>query len=493
MNSDTQNNLILLKSMIQKYGTKNYEVKQLDQILSKLFKANILVQITQDNRIIYSQDGVILRMQMINYNYASEQIQDTSKDFELLTNKEQINYLYWQGEYDQNQQKGGKWTVIWKGEVLSQVGGYYRYGLKQGQWCELIMNYWRNNRYQIYEIGEYYNDKKYGKWIYFHDNQKISGGWYNENGQKNGKWNELSDGFMNESQVIYIGEYKNGKKIGIWNILYRWNKNQPFKKIGEGIYDQIGQIKIGRWIESSDDLFNRSQVLYFGQYKVGQKVGKWDIYYASEQIGGGLYDEENYGNKIEIWIELRDGFWWDSKVIYCGQYKNDKKVGRWDVLFKRTDSFSKYEQLGGGQYDEKGSFKFGSWTELSDGFSINSKVIYKGEYKNDKKVGRWDIYYQETNYDQFKQTGGGSYDERGEGFKIGQWIEISDGFENDSKLTYKGDYKNGRKVGRWDSFWNWLGNKKIAEGYYDEKDSIKVGKWIELIDGFSLLVSRIQR
>ncbi|CAD8131137.1 unnamed protein product [Paramecium sonneborni] len=179
---------------------------------------------------------------------------------------------------------------------------------------------------------------------------------------------------------------------------------------------------------------------------------------------------QNYGIKIDKWIELRDGFWWDSQVIYSGQYKNDKKVGRWDILFKRTDLFSKYEQLGGGYYDEKGSFKFGSWTELSDGFNINSKVIYKGEYKNDKKVSRWDIWYQETNYDQFQQIGGGLYDQTGDGTKIGRWIEISDGFENDSKLTYKGDYKNDRKVGRWESYWNWLGNKKMQN--YDAKNAL---------------------
>ncbi|CAD8131138.1 unnamed protein product [Paramecium sonneborni] len=226
MNSATQNNSILLKSMIKKYGTKNYEDKQLDQMLLKLFKANILVSITQDNKIIYSQDGVILRI---------EQIQDSSKDFELLTNKEQINNQYW---------RAGKWTAVWKEEVLSLVGGYYRYGLKQGQWCELTMNYWRNNRYQVYEIGEYYNDKKYGQWIYLHDNQKISGGWYDENGQKNGKWNELSDGFMNESQVIYVGEYKNGKKL-VCGIFYIGGiKINDSKKLVEEYMIKLAQLRL---------------------------------------------------------------------------------------------------------------------------------------------------------------------------------------------------------------------------------------------------------
>lgn len=37
---------------------------------------------------------------------------------------------------------------------------------------------------------------------------------------KIGKWFELSDGFMDTSQVIYNGVYKNGEKVGRWDILW---------------------------------------------------------------------------------------------------------------------------------------------------------------------------------------------------------------------------------------------------------------------------------
>ncbi|CAD8165562.1 unnamed protein product [Paramecium pentaurelia] len=471
--------------MIKKKRNNKYEVAQLDQILEKLVKAKILITISKDNEIIYSQDGVILR---------NEQSQGASKEFDLLVNREQILNLYWQGNYDQNQLKIGKWTAAWNGQYLNLIGGYYENGLKQGLWGELFLNY--RSQAQVYEIGEYIQDQKFGKWIYIYDNEKIIGGSYNEQGLKNGQWNELNHGFMNESQVIYNGEYKNGKKIGMWNILYRWNINQPLKIMqnyyqkvnfsGGGTYDYIESIKIGIWIELCDNLFNRSLVVQRGQYKFGQKIGRWDIFYVGDKIGGGLYDEVNYGVKIGRWIELSDGFWRDSQVTYCGQYKNDKKVGRWDILFKGNHLYSKYEKLGGGQYDEKNSVKFGSWIELSDGFGRNSKIIYTGEYKNDQKVGRWDIQYKEADQEQFLLIGGGQYDKMGDGSKIGRWIEISDGFSDDSKLTYKGDYKNGQKVGIWESFWSWVGNKKIAGGSYDEKDSIKVGRWIELRDGFGL-------
>ncbi|CAD8118613.1 unnamed protein product [Paramecium primaurelia] len=473
----------------QKKKNNKYEVAQLDQILEKLVKAKILITISKDNEINYSQDGVILR---------NEQSQGASQDFDLLVNREQILNLYWQGKYDQNQLKIGKWTAAWNGQYLYLIGGYYQNGLKQGLWGELFLNY--RSQAQVYEIGEYVQDRKFGKWIYIYDNEKIIGGSYNEQGLKNGQWNELNHGFMNESQVIYNGEYKNGNKIGMWNILYRWNMNQPFKIMqnyykkvnfsGGGQYDYIDSIKIGIWIELCDNLFNRSLVVQHGQYKFGQKIGRWDIFYVGDKIGGGLYDEVNYGFKIGRWIELRilkshivvniktikklvDGIFYLRGIIYTQNMKN-------------CNNYNAINFSGGGQYDEKSSVKFGSWIELSDGFGRNSKIIYTGEYKNDQKVGRWDIQYKEADKEQLLLIGGGQYDKMGNGSKIGRWIEISDGFSDDSKLTYKGDYKNGQKVGIWESFWNWVGNKKIAGGSYDEKDSIKVGRWIELRDGFGL-------
>lgn len=46
-------------------------------------------------------------------------------------------------------------------------------------------------------------------------------------------------------------------------------------------------------------------------------------------------------------------------------------------------------------------------------------------------------------------SGGGSYDEGGEGIKIGDWIEVHDEFIFGSEITYAGLYKNGIKVGTW--------------------------------------------
>ncbi|CAD8110865.1 unnamed protein product [Paramecium sonneborni] len=45
-------------------------------------------------------------------------------------------------------------------------------------------------------------------------------------------WTDLSDNFQYYSQVIYKGEYKNGRKVGIWYELERdWNNmDEGFQK-----------------------------------------------------------------------------------------------------------------------------------------------------------------------------------------------------------------------------------------------------------------------
>ncbi|CAD8214012.1 unnamed protein product [Paramecium pentaurelia] len=92
--------------------------------------------------------------------------------------------------------------------------------------------------------------------------------------------------------------------------------------------------------------------------------------------------------------------------------------------------------------------KNGKWMELIDRFQNNTQVIL-------------------VNIKMIKQLVDGIimvgrlYDQRSDDNKIGRQIEMSDGFQDDSKLTYKGEYKNNQKVGKSESFWSWVGNKNV--------------------------------
>ncbi|CAD8081402.1 unnamed protein product [Paramecium primaurelia] len=415
-------------------------------------------------------DDLILRKELIFNDI---------KNPEILKNIEQIKYLSWYGEYDQNKRKIGKWKAYWNGNELRDVGGYYQNGLKQGLWKELFKNYW--NQAQVYEIGEYFNDQKRGRWNFIYENKKIGFGSYKEQGLKEGKWKELSDKFWEGSQVTYDGEYQNGKKVGKWDIQYQ--NTHDNKQIGGGFYHQgPNEIKIGTWIEISNGFWRDQQITNKGLYKYGKKVGLWDIWYQINfgikkyfKIGDGSYDEEGDEIKNGKWIELSDGFRDYSQIIHKGRYKNGKKIGRWRIYWR----FDKYHQIGGGQYDQEGNgMKIGDWIEESDGFWRHSFVTYNGKYQNGEKVGRWDTKLNT------KQIGGGFYSEKGDGMKMGRWIELRRGFWRDLQVIYDGEYKNGNKVGRWDILFLRENEKeftKIGGGSYEESgNGYKIGKWIDL-------------
>ncbi|CAD8116483.1 unnamed protein product [Paramecium primaurelia] len=67
------------------------------------------------------------------------------------------------------------------------------------------------------------------------------------------------------------------------------------------------------WVELFDGFYEYSQVIIYGEYQNGKRVGRWDLDMFGEVVGGGTYDDN--GNKIGQWIDLSDDY----------GYKNGKK------------------------------------------------------------------------------------------------------------------------------------------------------------------------
>ncbi|CAD8130347.1 unnamed protein product [Paramecium sonneborni] len=161
---------------------------------------------------------------------------------------------------------------------------------------------------------------------------------------------------------------------------------------------------------------------------------------------------------------------------------NGRKVGRWDILFCQyyANEYQKIQVLykqsgihsGGGSYDEVGNQKkIGKWVELDEDFNGDSytskQVTCSGEYNmNGIKIGRWDImYYQKYQMEYIQMqvniiykgemyiqiiSGGGSYDKEGNQTKIGNWVELQEGFNNNKQITINGEYNmKGQKLGIW--------------------------------------------
>ncbi|CAK71723.1 unnamed protein product (macronuclear) [Paramecium tetraurelia] len=118
---------------------------------------------------------------------------DSNGAQQIMTNLEQINHLHWNGKWDQNFKKIGNWTAQWKDDYEGVGGFYNENGNKQGIWKEMIINFW--DQAKVYEIGEYVNGIRQGAWIYVFENKKdvkilfsfSGGGIYKENGLKNGR------------------------------------------------------------------------------------------------------------------------------------------------------------------------------------------------------------------------------------------------------------------------------------------------------------------
>ncbi|CAD8124901.1 unnamed protein product [Paramecium sonneborni] len=400
----------------QSLETKYYEGQIWDHFTQKFIIIKFQIQYIDNKEIRYIENGQILRI---------EQITNKQQAPEIIINLDQIKYLQWKGIYGNNMNKVGKWKAIWNGETLDNVTGWYsKIGEKQGLWMELIQKF--SSQAQVYEKGEYCNNFRRGRWNYIYGNQQIGGGYYSQNlNQKIRKWVEISDNFWRNSQILQNGEYINGKKVGLWDIYWRLEENGPFKLIGCGLYDESQGLKNGLWYELSDKFWSNNQVIYYGEYKNNCKIGKWDILWRLNQycefirIGGGSYKQVQ-GQKQGKWIELNDQFSNENQITFQGEYQNGMKIGHWETLFQN-------QQIGGGLFNEQNGLKKGKWIELDDNFQSISQVTYCGEYNNGKKFGKWKIFQNDLQKKKKDLIGGGQYFEL-KGFKTGLWIDIIENF-----------------------------------------------------------------
>ncbi|CAD8188173.1 unnamed protein product [Paramecium pentaurelia] len=422
--------------------TQEHEFTYWDSGYLKYKTIKFQITFTKEKKIKYTKDGQILR---------TDQVLDSFQKPEIFNNLEQINNLKWSGKYGQNSLKVGRWTADWNNETIQEVGGQYsQCGQKQGLWKDLSKNYW--SEAQIFDVGLYIDNQRSGIWKYIYKNSEIGGGSYNEQGEKNSKWLELIK--VKSFMKVNIRVVKN-LVCGMFYIKGTGRDNQ-----------NKYSIKVGKWIELNDKFWDLAQVLLIGDYKNGRKVGRWDTLHRIrnnkpfEIIGGGSYDKNLEGHtvsdslKIGKWIELSEGFWRDSKITYNGEYQNGIKVGQWDIYYFDDDA-EKIQLIGRGSFVEKindqnllGSLKTGIWIELSDGFKRKRNIFYKDDLMQQLLI------FLQIKFHVFCQSGGGQYEKlkdnhMGDSIKVGKWIEEIEGFYEYGQVFYCVEYLIGKKVGIW--------------------------------------------
>ncbi|CAD8066186.1 unnamed protein product [Paramecium primaurelia] len=377
---------------------------------------------------------------------------------EIMLNIEQIKYLSWKGNYDLLGRKIGVWNANWKGQDIGIGGLYDTKGYKIGIWKESLMQY--SHSCQTICSGEYKNGMRFGRWDilfktkYMEEIKIIGGGFYNDHGMKEGIWEELFDNFSINNQVIQVGQYRQGQKFGKWSILFREYSNFKFKYVGGGMFEQ--DKKIQQWTELDQYYGKDNEIIQVGCYKEGIKIDRWDIKYREDSdkqfqiLGGGEYDDK--GIKIGQWKQINNHFSKDNQIILIGNYRKGKKFGRWDTYYKQS---SQFQLIAGGDYDDAG-LQIGNWIEIDEFFkSKHCQFTLIGQYQDGKKVGRWDILsIQNRNSDQYLVQIYMQYFCAGgnynlQGQKFGKWIELDYRSSKQLQFLDGGEYINGKKEGLW--------------------------------------------
>ncbi|CAK80492.1 unnamed protein product (macronuclear) [Paramecium tetraurelia] len=511
MSSRTKNNTDLLKEIPE------IEVSKWDKLQQKRIKIKIEIIInSDDNLILYSYKGAILKKQQTKPN--------------TFYNIEQIVCLDWQGEYGENNLKSGKWKAIWKGKQLKVDGGYYENGMKQGLWNELFKNYFCHS--QVYEQGEYLNNKKVGKWQYFNLNDEIGGGSYDEGGIgiKVGKWIDLDEEFYNGKQVIFGGEYKNGKKVGLWSTWF--NNGNGYKQMQKYDINLIMQnflvVEDHMMKEVMEQRLVNGLIWMKSFILVNKQFGEENIKMVKKKVYGVfgsimemvtnkckkyeikclimrnfLVVEDHMMNsmvkKIGKWREMNENC---TSLINSGEYKNNKQIGRWDIWFNYSENnkqivlvvvdhtMKKVEELrlGNGLKQMKKHLVFqNNQVTLVNMQMVKNKVF--GKVSGVKYICTLAIFYDQMGRMKNKSMSKNGTTLIGEtklGKKVGKWEIFSvknqyfgggfyaQGFkkgkwietDQPNQITQIGEYKNGKKVGRWDMWKNY---------FNDSQPNLKIG------------------
>ena len=184
---------------------------------------------------------------------------------------------------------------------------------------------------------------------------------FDENKQRTGVWKK----YYPNKRIRYVGEFKNGKEVGVFKFYDITNSKQPviiktFYEDSDSLFVQFYSLK--GTIETEGVMHGRS------------RVGNWKFYDAD----GTLMSEENYrGGKLdgEQLIYYKDG-----KVTEFAVYKDGLKDG----------VFTKYAS--NGNLIEEITYKKGKPNGLAKYFELNGTLKETGHYKDGRRIGTWEYY-----------------------------------------------------------------------------------------------------
>jgi len=371
-----------------------------------------------------------------------------------------------------NFQLDGLWKFYNENGKIS-VEFNYRDGKKNG-----IKKVYDLETQNIVSEENFSNDVRDGKSYYFKDGIK-----FKEVPFVNGKEEGLGREFDKNGLIQTITTYKKG----FVNREEKINRTDKFGK-KQGIWKEFyDEVNVHKEMKYRDDLLD-------GYYKEFSKDG--NLILAEKYIEGVL--QKNVAELVKL--DVKNTYHSNGRIKTSGTFNKGVPEGinrKYDENGKITggELFKEGYLIGEGIYDEKG-YKQGKWKE----FYNTGQLKGEGEYLNDRRIGEWIYYYQNSKIEQrgsftkdgkphgewkwFYESGNLLREETFlKGLPEGMMIEYSDSgsvitkglftdglregpwFTIDGDEKEEGEYRNGEKEGLWKIYFIHT-NKPVAVGQY---------------------------
>ena len=173
--------------------------------------------------------------------------------------------------------------------------------------------------------------------------------------------------------------------------------------------------------------------------------------------------------------------------VWCGEYKDGKKHGRWIevdslgviregnyVAGKKHGYWTEKDSSGtsgGGEFFQ--GEKRGGWVEIVAGTWPDYGVVENGKYSNGKREGRWSWRHINVIW----MLGGGNYVD---GRKDGEWTDYDPSWE-----YCRGRYVSGKKQGSWRCLSASTGRSGENRRYLDgQRHGLWKIYWLESVRGY---------
>jgi len=198
---------------------------------------------------------------------------------------------------------------------------------------------------------------------------------FNTNGKRTGLWEKQ----YNNGRVRYVGQFKNGKEIGVFKFYSALSSEHP-----TAIKTFENNSTIAKVIFYSEKGILESE----GSMNGKERVGEWKFY---QPDGKSLLSVEHYEKGV---LNGKSVTYYESgKITEILMYKNGKLHGN---TKRYADNGNLLDDL---------NYVDGKLEGLAKYYNIHGKLIYTGNYKNDVKVGKWE-YFEEgkpVNINKLKQ------------------------------------------------------------------------------------------